>query len=587
MGSLLLRERLFFLFLIIFTAIIMISPLASNTLVPNDADMVNHLAAIIQAKMALVEGQFPLRVTPFLHSGWRYPFYQFYSPSANLVGGALFLLTPANPFIAFKLIILFAAIAGGIYMYRLTNELVNSSSVALLASVTYMTSPYYLIVLDHMYDFTEGFALGLMPIVLYYTLKLFYLPTSLKFFLLTALLWYLLATIHLITFFYAFMFLAFLLMLFTLKNRSYWRNLLCVGGGFFFAIGLSAWFFIPIVLFKQYLWVEHYYGIDQAQDYYSTSFTSLFSPIANIIPFPDKASAHVSLIFKLRPNIGIPFLFAMGMSIYIFIKQKKLYTRADAWLTPLIITAFLILLFIWSPFKISQYLPQEFLVGQYSWRLFGQFTWVATLLFAIGCSWLFPAVTLTKKNLFLGCFCIIFSTGSWYLIPDIDFSYADLPTLIHAPYFDVADEIYLTNPATLGKYKPLDIRKLLHVMPVEETKKFCHQDKIITKCGVPVSSDVKWIELPIFYYPQLLSISLNGKNVPYQGMIFKKRTLLASISSAPNTINNVEIKFVGLTYANRISRLSWGLWIILLLYAAKRVFVWPLSGKQEFRVCSK
>jgi hypothetical protein len=332
------------------------------------------------------------------------------------------------------------------------------------------------------------------------------------------------------------------------------------------------------------LWVENYYGLDPQLNYYGANFTSLVSPIANVLPFTTKPGEMTNILIKIHPNVGTAFLFAIAMSTYIFIQQKKINAVADAWLSPLIVTAFFILLFIWSPFYIWGLLPAAFTVGQYSWRLLAQLTWVAALLFALSFAWLFPSGTLTKRNMLLGCFCVIFSTSSWYAIKDVGFTYADFPGMIHSPTFAVSDDTYLLNPAMLSRRSFTVKHTSLPIMTMQESKKYCHQDKDITKCVVPNSTSAKSMILPILYYPALLSITLNGKNIPYQGMLYKEK-LFAAIATTPNVVNEIEIKFTGLPLANRISCLSWFLWVMLLF--SKLFFVWLYSRKQELALCAK
>ncbi len=563
------RQRLLILFLIVLTAIIMLSPIAANNVLPNCVDALNHLGAIIQAKMGLEEGQFPLRVMPYLHSGWRYPYYQFYSSTAYLAAGALFMLTPWNPFITFKLIIFLALITGGIYLYRLAYLFVNSRGAAMLASIAYLASPYYLIVLDHMFDFTEAIALGVVPVALYYTLKLFYHPPHAPTFLLMVLAWYLLATIHIVTFFYTFIFLALLVMVFVGMNHRYWRNLLPLAGGFIFAIALAAWCLLPILMIKKFLWVEILYGIDITLDYYSTSLTSLFAPIANIMPRHLAVDRFTNMIFLMRPNIGIPFLFAMAMSLYIFVKQKKINPIADAWLAPLLITAITILLLVWSPMQIWSHLPHTFTVAQYSWRLLAEFSWAAALLFAFSLAWLFPDSAMTKKHLLLGFFCVILATSNWYRFPDLSYYKADFPSIQKKPEIFVVDKTYLPDPAAIPAPMLVSGQNRRLVMPVQLSQQYCQQHKNKTLCHLPSAADAKLIQLPILYYPQLLSILINGKKVSYQGMVDKDK-ILAVVTTMPNVQNTIEIEFAGLPYANRISDFCWCLWIVLWLYQAMR-----------------
>ena len=51
----------------------LLAPLASNQILPSAPDHANHTAIIVQARKAIEEGQFPLRVAPWQHEGLRYP----------------------------------------------------------------------------------------------------------------------------------------------------------------------------------------------------------------------------------------------------------------------------------------------------------------------------------------------------------------------------------------------------------------------------------------------------------------------------------------------------------------------------------
>ncbi len=202
-----LRQPLFLLLFFACLAIALLASLASNALIPAETDFLNHTALIVQAKLALAAGQFPLRVAPLEHNGWFYPLFQFYAPTSYMIAGYLCRwFTPTNPFLAYKITIGCALFIGEIYMYRLAYWFVRSRPAAILASVVYVTSPYYLIVLNHIGAFNEAIALGLLPVVLYYTWQRYYYPTQNKTLLQVSAAWYLLATIHLVTFFYTSLF---------------------------------------------------------------------------------------------------------------------------------------------------------------------------------------------------------------------------------------------------------------------------------------------------------------------------------------------------------------------------------------------
>ncbi|MDR3491289.1 MAG: hypothetical protein P4M12_04495 [Gammaproteobacteria bacterium] len=70
------KNSLIFIFLFFASlAVILLIPTSSLRYPSNHADYINHLALIIQAKSALLEWQFPLRIAPFEHNGWRYPLF--------------------------------------------------------------------------------------------------------------------------------------------------------------------------------------------------------------------------------------------------------------------------------------------------------------------------------------------------------------------------------------------------------------------------------------------------------------------------------------------------------------------------------
>lgn len=70
-------------------AIIVLAPLTSNISHPS-GDFLSHLSGMAQANLAMVEGQFPIRVAPTMTHEFNYPLFQFYSQLPYLIGGLLF-----------------------------------------------------------------------------------------------------------------------------------------------------------------------------------------------------------------------------------------------------------------------------------------------------------------------------------------------------------------------------------------------------------------------------------------------------------------------------------------------------------------
>ena len=260
-----------------FVAIALIAPIASNHFIPELADYMNHLAAIIEAKLALAEGQFPIRVAP----DWagRYPYFQFYSPSSYTIAALIYqYLTPNNPLFAFKLTTLFALTIGGIYMYRVIYWFVQSKHAAILASLVYLMSPYYIIVINNFGDLSELIGLAILPAVLYYSLQRFQFPNQYQFLLKAGLCWYLLLTTHIVTFIYGSFFIALLFLLVTIKNRHHWRNFIQLGIAWGLGCLLAMWYLAPIATLGQDTLIS--------QSFNSHTQFSLFSPALSHLLFP-------------------------------------------------------------------------------------------------------------------------------------------------------------------------------------------------------------------------------------------------------------------------------------------------------------
>ncbi len=183
-------------------AIGLLAPMASDSVLPAALDHANHTASIVQAKMALDEGQFPLKVAPFQQDGLRYPLFQFYSNTPYLIGALIYkYLTPWNPWLALKLVYLLGLWVAGIFVFKVGSILRFDKSTAVLMGVAYITAPYILINIHARGAYTEAFAQFIIPILSYTSLRLVQQPTRFRF-AGASVAWLLLGTSHVITFVY-------------------------------------------------------------------------------------------------------------------------------------------------------------------------------------------------------------------------------------------------------------------------------------------------------------------------------------------------------------------------------------------------
>lgn len=685
------RQNLLLLLLFATIATALLASLASNTYIPQITDIANHIAAIAQAKMALAEGQFPLRVAPLEQEGWRYPFYQFYSTSSYTLAGLISQwLNISNPFIAYKLTIWCALVAGGIYMYRLAFWFVESYPAAILASIAYLTAPYYSIVINHMGGFNEAIALGILPAVLYYTLQRYYHRTTDTFLLQAGLAWYLLATVHLITFFYTSLFVATLLICLTYRNLKHWKNLISAAIAYAFGCFLAMWYLAPIALLAKYFVVARTFDNRTfVIDAHAPFLSSLLSPAANIT----NGGADLSSI--IHPALGMPMLMAIGICIYAFATKSITAKERPTWLIPLLILFFVAFVMAWTPINFWQWLPRPFTMIQYSWRLLAQAIWPGALLLAWAISWLFQ-YKLDARHTVIGILLIILATSDWLPISEHPFvTFSDViqhPTLVSEPnsylintnkypqFINIIDEISLDpslnqdptkqyflklhSPNLISRslfdtavapyvslkgrvpddknlnhqqlaalidgnliathelkpgelnwnipltrvHKPkklfplalqfeiynakkervinsklnISIEKIMlggflnptTTLGVDQVKQHCQQQKEETVCKIDVPTSTHLIELPILYYPGLLNISVNGKVVSYKRVLRQDR-LIAGIIPEPGKTNIISIEFRGLLWANFVSQLSWGIWLLFALFITLKTLFPP------------
>jgi hypothetical protein len=452
-SSLTLSQRLLLLLLFSLIALTLLGPLTSNFYLPNVADYVDHISLIIQAKLALAEGQFPLRVAPVALHGWQYPIYQFYSPLAYTFAGSVYRwLTPASPFIAYKFSIWFCLTLGAIYLYRTALWLTRTHAAALLASVAYLFAPYLILTVNRWAGLTESMALGILPIALFYSIRCLTTESNLRALLFAALAWFALITIHLITFIYASLFIGLWMLLLKITTPYPWKNLLWTGVAYIYGYLLAVWFLAPIELFADLLAMKKTMT-DPGTFSSITSLASLFS-VTHLIP-SFTTDEHIPFNTPVHPAIGWPILLAVGTALYAWCTRQPIQdARAQRLMKPLLILFFVALFMVWSPLPFWSLLPQFLLIGQFCFRLLSQVMWLGALLFAWTLCWAFKD-KLSTPHVIVGLLLIGLAGSSWF--PPENSSRRSMAELVKDPVFIMAKSAYLLMPALLAKQVPVHI----------------------------------------------------------------------------------------------------------------------------------
>jgi uncharacterized membrane protein len=555
MEFLIFRQRILLLCLFAAITTLIVSLEFFNNTNSNTLDYLNHLVAIENAKAALLQGQFLLRTMPLQEPGWSYPYFQFYSVFAYFFAGVIeLLLKHSSPLAAYWITLWLSLLVGSIYTYRLIHSVMQARLIAMLCSVIYLTTPYYITLISYMDDFTEAVALGILPAVLYYSHESYQHPAGYKNFFLASLTWYLFATTHLISFFYTSLFLGLFFLLTTLRTQR-WKSLCRVASVYFFGCVLASWFLAPILFFKKYLNIEAGYGNSHIFTANKTSLIYLVWPWS---------------LSEAHPNIGLPILFAVLIGCFSFFRRSPLQNKAaDAYYPVLLFLFFLLILIVWTPWNFWQYLPKPFLVAQYSWRLLAQMIWIGPLLFALAVG-RFMGNKLNNRYAVLGIILILLPAMMQLNIPLRNFQPVDTSSVVVNTTLRFNPHSYLTNNKKIQNFLVSVSKKI----DVRELQTHCKNDGVINTCEISMPEEGELIELPIFYYPDLLYITLNGKTVEYKAALYQNKSVATVYSVAGNNI--ITMQFKGLTWANDLSFLTWGLALVFLLVYGRAPSVYPV-----------
>jgi hypothetical protein len=430
-----------------FMAIALLSPIASNVFIPDGGDYGVHTSIIMQAKMALQEGQIPIRIAPWQHEGWGNAFFQFYSPLPAMIGGTLYRCFAyfhfSNPFVVFKCMMGFALFLGGIYFFRLAYWLSASYYVALLSSVVYITAPYFLININVRGALSEAFAQGLVPLVLYYTLKGYKEDIHLKSLICIALSWFALLTTHLITFTYTSFFLGlWLIILFTHERTfSSFVKLMMIGLAYAFACLLAAWYLLPLIFITKYLFIQNQL-INPFITNWLTPLSTLLSATA-VNPVPHSKQGLLDI--PLAASVGWPIISSVGVLSYLVFQKRLINNNYSVIILSLLVLFLFALFTAWSPFDFWHFLPKFLVIAQFSYRLLTQTMWMGALLFTFALLEIFKD-KLDARHMIIGIFLIGLATSSWLSTLT---SNTQIESFLMSPSLGYPASNYLVNPDVL------------------------------------------------------------------------------------------------------------------------------------------
>ncbi|HYZ86149.1 MAG TPA: 6-pyruvoyl-tetrahydropterin synthase-related protein [Bryobacteraceae bacterium] len=340
-----------------------------RTTKPHSAsDLVTSYGHIVQARMALEEGQLPVRIAPWEWNGSRYPVFQFYSPLLYTTLGAVDLLF-RNPWWTIRICVWLALFASGLAVYRLARDLVDRDEVALACIALYMCAPYLAINIQARGALAEIFGQCLLPFCALWFWRLwqgFSWPRVLCFGVVVSAL----IQTHLITAFYFLCFSGLWLALTCLSRREF-RPLLNYAAGCVLSVALAAWFLVPVGTLTGTVFAST--QLANPYDWnWLTPIHTLLSPVSMPPTRPPAGSDG------LHPAFGW-----LSLASFVLLAMRARREPKPGFIA-LLSLAILLGILIWSPVNFWKYLPRILHLEQFPYRNLAQWHWLAVFAFAWG-----------------------------------------------------------------------------------------------------------------------------------------------------------------------------------------------------------
>ena len=553
------------LLLYLLLACLVLLPIASPRLVGTpSADFRSHVSGVVEARDALAEGQFPLRVAPGQHGGARYPIFQYYGNLPYTLGGLFSLAPGVNPYTGFKLVLLLSLTAGGFYAYRAGLTLARGrrafAPAAVIAGAVFMTAPYMWTDIHSRFAYTEVVAFNLLPAVTYYSLRSFS-RRRVGDVLGAGVCWSLIALSHNITYVYAAAFLGLYFLSLFWPGVKYVRRGLRVFAGFVLGVALSAWFLAPQVYTLDALYVANV----KHEPYNSRAYCTLDILLSPWRAVSDAAAPSNHL---LGTQVGWLVLAGAVLAAAALLRPGRL-PSGRLTIVRLLVFFALAFLMAWSPGPevtgwdpqtepdpvgwFWKHVPSVFLYVQFTYRLLAFTTLFGSFLLACALAAWFPRGIGRGGTVAALLIVGLFAASYPPLHPKL--SRAALPALIARPDMGTAggSSLYLVAQSALDrtdlvKNRPAD-DPAIQVIPVEESRKSVRTPKRLKYTATLDRPSV--VQLPVFYYPHLQRVTDQGRPVPYGNVGH-----FLAVRLEPGA-HKVVVRFVGVQWANVVSAVAW------------------------------
>jgi hypothetical protein len=505
-------------------------------------DLTAFIAGTVEARNALREGQFPIRVAPHQLDRARYPLFQYYANFPYTVTGALH-RAGLDPYAAWKLAMLAAFTAGGVFVHLSAHRITRSRITPLAAGASFVLAPYVFTDLNARGAIAELFAMNLLPVAFYATLRCL-ASRRRRYVVASAAAWTAVGLSHNITYLFGVILLGlFFTSMLDLRPRSRSRAMRLVAAGLLHT-GLMLWYVVPQLKTLSLLEMSAR-SFSPAGPGALSTWDVLLAPILD--------SPADSTTPKLGLQIGWPVLGGVLLAVVgLVVARGRRFRPLRRHVMRLLALFAVAAIVAWSPLDFWDRVPRFFWFIQFPYRMLVFTTLLGAMLAACGISLCFRG-----RRVSVAVVAIFLAFVGASVVSYVPRAGLTFPNLIQEE---------LANPVCggLSDYILSDAASARTALHAEPSQRFVSLDEIRPRYRPGRRARVRFetseavlLQTPVLFYPGMMRVTDNGRSIPYGNI---GRFVAVELAAGAHVI---EVRYVGARWANWAS----GTVVVLVLVA--------------------
>jgi hypothetical protein len=541
-----------------------------------NGELYGFIGGVVEARDALAEGQFPVRVAPTHSDGRRIPLFQFYGNLPYTFPALLNATIEKNPYAAWKMAMFATLVFGGWAMHGLVWAWTRRRMAAVAAVVVFLSAPYLFTNLHDRGAMSELTAVCLLPAALWATWRTLVRPGWINP-MLSAAAWAGVAYSHNITYLYGATFAAaWVVSMLPGGVRSPRRLVRRVGRLMVAAAvhgAMVAWYLAPQVALMDRIHIGN------------LTFTPWFfhelTPL-HVLLWPTLRTPEISTIPRLGLQVGW-LVMASVLLATVMVALGRGAIKAPAVrstnagggrgrmptpgrlsrglivrLTLLWLVAFVV---AWQPIDFWDQVPKKFHFVQFSYRLLGFTSLFGAILAGLAVSRLRPGrarlavFAMGLAGAALTCWAYLPTMG-----PDDYHARGNWRWIVAKPDVGAGADAYLLVPGPQAA-RPAHATERITAEQVAERRRPDGRARFEVNVKGPSPA---WVTLPVLEYPGMLTVQVDETPVAYgaDGPLV--------VLEVPPGQHTVRVWFTGLRWANTASIVGWGVCLVMLGAGAVR-----------------